>query len=506
MPGSPCCNFGGIMTKNTEARRIDHEIHRDSGVGLGTDPFAAAVRATRMPMLITDPTKPDNPIVFVNDAFARLTGYSREETLGRNCRFLQGPGTNADDVKRMREAINRRVPIELDLLNYRKDGTTFWNRLLMSPVFNDGELSFFFASQFDITPERERLGRVAHDRNALEAEVSRRVSDLTASEDRLKFTLSAGRLGAWTLDLLEHRLVASNLCKQNFGRHPTDTFTYRDLQASILLEDMDFWRNAVQSALAGDGDLDVSYRIITPSGAMRWIEVRAQTRFDADGKPISMAGVSQDISDRKEAESHRDLLTKEMSHRVKNTLATVQSIMSQSLRSANVDPNVAATIAQRLQALAGAHDVLTTRGWEEARLSEIVEAATAPFDSGQNERIHAGGDEVIVSSRAATAIALAMHELSTNAVKYGALSNDRGVVTINWHIVDGELELVWTESGGPRVERPTSNGFGSRMIEQALASSIRGTAEIDYRPAGIVFTIRTHADNLVEAPRGGREL
>lgn len=492
------------MTNNIEARRIDDEIHRE-GSG-GTDPFAAAVRATRMPMLITDPTQPDNPIVFVNDSFARLTGYTREETLGRNCRFLQGPGTNQDDVKRMRDAINRRVPIELDLLNYRKDGTTFWNRLLVSPVFNEGVLSFFFASQFDITPERERLGRVAQDRDALEAEVSRRVSDLTASEDRLKFTLSAGRLGAWTLDLTEMRLVASALCKANFGRMPSDSFTYSDLQASIDLEDMEHWRASVQQALTGNGDLDVAYRIKTPSGEARWIEVRGQTRFAADGTPISMAGVSQDISDRKEAENHRDLLSKEMAHRVKNTLATVQSIVGQSLRQADADPALAASISQRLQALAGAHDVLTNRGWEEARLAEIVATATAPFDSGENTRIHFGGDTVVVSSRAATAIALAMHELSTNAVKYGALSNDSGAVTVNWHIENDWLELVWQESGGPLVVQPTRTGFGSRMIERALSASIQGTASIEYRPSGVVFTILTPVSHLIEASRGGPEL
>lgn len=492
------------MADEIENQRIEGEIHRQ-GRG-GTDPFAAAVRATRMPMLITDPTLPDNPIVFVNDAFARLTGYTREETLSRNCRFLQGPGTNQNDVKRMREAINRRVPIELDLLNYRKDGTTFWNRLLMSPVFNEGELSFFFASQFDITPERERLGRVAQDRDALEAEVSRRVSDLTASEDRLKFTLSAGRLGAWTLDLIEQRLVASKLCKANFGREATNTFTYSDLQASILLEDMQHWRMAVASAVGGNGDLDVSYRIRTPAGELRWIEVRAQTRFDAEGQPISMAGVSQDITDRKAAEAHGDLLTKEMSHRVKNTLATVQSIVAQSLRGADVSADVAATIAQRLQALAGAHDVLTTHGWEEAHLAEIVATATAPFDTSATERIHFGGDEVRISSRAATAVALALHELATNAVKYGALSNDTGVVTINWHIYGSDLELVWREIDGPIVDQPTRRGFGTRMIEKALSTSVQGTAAIEYRPTGVLFKIRTSLENLVEASRGGPEL
>lgn len=108
------------MNDQSEERRIDEELHRLAG---GSDPFAAAVRATRMPMLITDPRQDDNPIVFVNDAFFRLTGYSRSETLGRNCRFLQGPGTNTGDVGRVRNSIERRVPIELELLNYRKDGS-----------------------------------------------------------------------------------------------------------------------------------------------------------------------------------------------------------------------------------------------------------------------------------------------------------------------------------------------------------------------------------------------
>lgn len=485
------------MTDNIEELRIDRELHRAAG---GTDPFSAAVRATRMPMLITDPRQPDNPIVFVNDAFARLTGYGREETLGQNCRFLQGPGTNPDDVKRIRDSVAARVPVELDLLNYRKDGTTFWNRLLISPVFDEGELTFFFASQFDITPERERLSRLADDRDALESEIARRVSDLTATEDRLKFTLAAGRLGAWTLDLPTQRLVASSLCKTNFGRAATDTFTYSDLQSAVLLEDMDRWSVPLAAALNGNGDFDTEFRILTPAGELRWIQVRAQTRFDADGNPISLAGVSQDISDRKEAETHRDLLTREMSHRVKNTLATVQSIVGQSMRGEDVPPHVARNIAQRLQALAGAHDVLTNRGWEQARLSEIVDAAVRPFNSGTVTRIHALGDEVVISARAATAFVLALHELGTNAVKYGALSNDRGLVTISWTIKDGKFELVWLEADGPGVKQPTRRGFGSRMIEQALSSSIKGKASIQYDEGGVRFTMATDAANLVEEP------
>lgn len=481
------------MSSKNEDRRIDRELHRRSG---GTDPFAAAVRATRMPMLITDPRQSDNPIVFVNDAFGRLTGYSREETLGRNCRFLQGPGTNAEDVGRVREAINRRVPIEIDLLNYRRDGTTFWNRLLISPVFDDNELTFFFASQFDITPERERMSRLAEDRDALESEITQRVSDLTSTEDRLKFTLAAGRLGAWTLDVPSGRLVASGMCKSNFGRGPADTFTYQDLRDSVIPNDLGRWEKAVADAAHGTGDLDVEYRIRTPDGDVRWIEVRAQTRFDSHGKPISMAGVSLDITDRKQAENHRDLLTKELSHRVKNTLATVQSIVGQSLREQDVPDHVLLVVAQRLQALAGAHDVLTSSGWESAKISALVRSVLVPFDTTTPTRFHAGGDDVDLSARAATALALALHELATNAVKYGALSNDTGKVILNWHVEGEQFTLVWTEVGGPTVSAPTRTGFGSRLIEAALSSSINGQAKIDYRPDGIVFTMTTSKSQL----------
>ena len=133
----------------TDDWHLTDELHAESGKG---DPFAAAIRATRMAMIIADPRRPDVPIVFANAAFLKLTGYSRNEVMGRNCRFLQGPETDSDAVAAVREAIRRRENISIDLLNYRKDGTTFWNALYLSPVTNEaGELQFFFASQLDVT-------------------------------------------------------------------------------------------------------------------------------------------------------------------------------------------------------------------------------------------------------------------------------------------------------------------------------------------------------------------
>lgn len=154
-------------------------IKHDLGRG---DPFAAAVRATRMPMVITDPSKPDNPIIFCNEAFQTLTGYTRTEIIGRNCRFLQGPDTDRDAVAKIRHAIEAGENVAIDLLNYRKDGSTFWNALYLSPVRNDGgSIQFFFASQLDISERVEAHALVQRQKRETESEVERRTADLTAA-------------------------------------------------------------------------------------------------------------------------------------------------------------------------------------------------------------------------------------------------------------------------------------------------------------------------------------
>jgi PAS domain S-box-containing protein len=147
-----------------------------------SDPFAAAVRATRMPMVITNPSLPDNPIVFANEAFQILTGYARNEIIGFNCRFLQGPDTDRGQIDLVRQAIETGISIDVDLLNYRKDGTTFWNALYLSPVRNDqGDVIYFFASQMDVTERVEAQATIAKQKAIIEAEVERRTSDLNAA-------------------------------------------------------------------------------------------------------------------------------------------------------------------------------------------------------------------------------------------------------------------------------------------------------------------------------------
>lgn len=161
--------------------RLTEALHYEHGQG---DPFAAAVRATRMPMVITDPRQPDNPIIFCNQAFQDVTGYERDEIIGRNCRFLQGPDTDRAVVARLRAAIDAGQDAEADLLNYRKNGTTFWNALYLSPVRNDaGELLFYFASQLNVTNRINAEQIAIARRQAVEQEVAARTADLQHALD-----------------------------------------------------------------------------------------------------------------------------------------------------------------------------------------------------------------------------------------------------------------------------------------------------------------------------------
>ncbi len=165
--------------EESEAWRLTGGVAHEFGKG---DPFAAAIRGTRMPMIITNPRQPDNPIVFANEAFLALSGYGRGEIMGTNCRFLQGDDTDPASVAAIRSAVRDARDIHVDILNYRKDGSRFWNALYLSPVVNEaGDLQFFFASQLDVTARIELQERISSEKARTEAEVQRRTRELRAA-------------------------------------------------------------------------------------------------------------------------------------------------------------------------------------------------------------------------------------------------------------------------------------------------------------------------------------
>jgi PAS domain S-box-containing protein len=182
--GRPGSNRKVSEGMSLQSRAPGTVAEREAEEGLG-DPFPAAFLATRMPMLITDPRQPDNPIVFVNDAFLDFTGYRREEVVGRNCRLLQGPGTDPGTVALIRARLAAGEPVETEILNYKKDGTPFWNSLVISPIRDAaGEVAHFFASQHDVSAKKAAELELNRTKEALEDEVSRRTHDLQAALDQ----------------------------------------------------------------------------------------------------------------------------------------------------------------------------------------------------------------------------------------------------------------------------------------------------------------------------------
>ncbi len=218
-----------------------------------------------------------------------------------------------------------------------------------------------------------------------------------------------------------------------------------------------------------------------------------------------MAVVFNDVSDRKTAEAHRELLINELNHRVKNTLAMVQAIAAQTLRSGGVDSQVQANFEARLAALGNVHSVLTNESWESAELHDVIWASLRPHIAPDREPFAVSGPGLRLRPKSAVMVSLGLHELSTNAVKYGALSAEAGRVTVDWDIADGRFRLRWEERGGPPVSMPSRKGFGSRLIERGLASELRGQVRIDYRPTGVICTIEAPVEAMQDPDPSSRE-
>lgn len=213
---------------------------------------------------------------------------------------------------------------------------------------------------------------------------------------------------------------------------------------------------------------------------------------DASGALIGYGTVTRDFRDRRRAESDMRLMNGELAHRLKNVLAVVQSVAQQTLRSAPDKETASHDLGARLVALGAATDVLTGSSWRSADLREVATRALAPHGS-IGERILLDGPAVTLKPEVTVAFALALHELATNATKYGALANSAGTVALQWNVMsqgdDATLSIVWREQGGPPVSPPTRKGFGSTLIERSLRSYFRGKAATDYRPEGLVFEL-----------------
>jgi two-component sensor histidine kinase len=213
-----------------------------------------------------------------------------------------------------------------------------------------------------------------------------------------------------------------------------------------------------------------------------------------------MGIVFRDVTDLKNAEAHRELLINELNHRVKNTLAMVQAIATQTFKGVDAGPRE--DFEQRLLTLSNVHSLLTDESWESAELLAVIHASLRPHLGGARERIFLDGPDFRLRPKGAVALSMALHELGTNALKYGALSTDGGSVRLGWRTDGGRFRLRWEERGGPAVSLPDRTGFGSRMIQRGLSAELQGEVRIEFQPAGVVCSIDAPIDAVRDEHRG----
>ncbi|TWF49502.1 sensor histidine kinase [Neorhizobium alkalisoli] len=233
----------------------------------------------------------------------------------------------------------------------------------------------------------------------------------------------------------------------------------------------------------------------------RFVDYVYQPIRDETGIVTHIFVQGSDVTERVRAEQRQRLLINELNHRVKNTLASIQSIVSQTLRGVHSKEEASAAITARILAMSRAHNVLTEENWDSADLLTMVESSMDAFRIEGREAIRISGPNIRVGPHAAMSIALALHELGTNAARYGALSSPTGIVDLHWNLDENEqFELVWSEEGGPAVFESERKGFGSRLILQVLPRELRGTAELVRRSSGIVFKLSTSLEAISDRP------
>jgi len=350
------------------------------------------------------------------------------------------------------------------------------------------------------------LYRKTRQLEALNAELEQRVTARTAeleaqterlqrSEERRSLALSSGDMGAWEVDLVTGALEWDDGPYRIFGVDPAN-FSPTLAGVEAMLHPDDRGKNTVAAIAQSPTErFQVEFRVVRPSGELRWCYGAGMISRDLDGKPLRLNGVMVDLTDRKRAEERQLLLAREVDHRAKNMLAVVLSVLR--LTKAKTMPEFVTTVEGRIHALAATHNLLSATRWEGANLRQIVDEELAPYRTTGRDRVHTEGPPAMLLPATAQAVALALHELATNAAKYGALSVDSGRLSLTWAIGKEALELEWLETGGPAAKPPSSLGFGLSIVRSSIEAQFRGGVAYDWRPEGLCCRLSIPSAQIV---------
>jgi PAS domain S-box-containing protein len=340
--------------------------------------------------------------------------------------------------------------------------------------------------------------------NTLMTELRQTTNLLRESKDRLQLALDVARLGSWQYDPLARTVSGDARCQEIFDI-AKDEAVIEEILEPVHPDDAERLWTAIAAALdpVNPKRSTAEFRLRRRNGEIRWVETLGLAYFEGAGRErraASMAGTAQDITERKEREEKEHLLMREVNHRAKNMLSVVASIAHQT--AARNPDDFVERFSERIQALSANQDLLVRSQWSGVEIADLVHAQLAHFADLIGTRIALRGPRLHLNPAAAQAIGLALHELATNAGKYGALSTDQGRVDIFWGLADDALTMSWTERGGPPVSAPQHRGFGSTVMEAMAERSLGGEVSLDYARSGVAWRLTCPAENALEwAPR-----
>ena len=320
-------------------------------------------------------------------------------------------------------------------------------------------------------------------------------------QERLELALESARLGDYEWDMIEDVVRISPRMSEvsglPVGEWPAEKgeFLYRGVHP----DDRDRTRQFMEDSMRAEGRFEAEYRRIREDdGRTVWMRSSGLLVCDDEGRPTRAVGVAQDIGDRRAEEDRRRALMAELDHRVKNVLAAVQALAVQTAKRTTSLDSFLSTFSGRLKSMASANELLTAARWRGAAIAHLAAAELGGIAPGQTRW---EGPELFLTPRAANALSLALHELATNAVKYGALSVESGRVEVRWaQVADGGFELFWTETGGPPVVVPTHKGFGTTLLGQVTGRELNGEVELEYRRGGVSVRLRAGPAAVVSRP------
>jgi PAS domain S-box-containing protein len=407
-----------------------------------------------------------------NPGAERLFGYAAEEIIGKSITLLIPAQLQQEEATILEQVTSGQRVEHFETTRVRKDGTPVTISLTVSPVRNaQGMVVGASKIARDVT-ERKRAEQTLAERNL-----------------QLAIAGRAALVGSYVYDVKRGTMQVSQGYATIHGLpEGTTETTIGEWRARVHPEDLARAEGLRDQAFADRQNEDnAEYRIVLSTGEVRWIERRGSISYGEDGHPARVIGVNIDITERKQAEEHRNILNRELDHRVKNVLATVGAIILQSQHANASTEDFVASINHRIKSLASTHEMLSHSRWHGASLVEIIRSELAPYTAANTD---IGGPSIILSSDAAQATAMVLHELATNAAKYGALSRHGGQVSVRWFwLANGTLHhwlaIEWQEIGGPPVSAPSTAGYGTSIIRELIPFELGGTADLTFAPSGL---------------------